>query len=606
MSVFKPDRSNEEVRRGHPSKAFTRNDRIPTAQGFSKLGAYLNALASRPITLCSEATDPFANYDNGLNGLFNSHFFVFRTGPTTQQIQVVSAHLPPVSSGTTTEAWHAWNLRVGLTSVPIPSAVQQAKSYHPGHRDAALTTAGHLYVLSQKLSVTPSTDYVIFMTRQNRTAVVSVTVVEYPRHTLDSAVDLAVDQTHLVGHNPILAEDALDLYRLAREIRARAIMVGGASAGNASPDSLQDITSATKVNLFATSVTSASPSSPGFTLSVANHGRLNSTSVGVMGWIWANWPDTNPPGLTTPAVFEVRDKLNTILATATFDSDGATSTNKLICVAVPGVTEATTGLDWFVSSNGTDQLYIRAAGFWRWEGLVTPLDVPGCVGWWDAEYLTGARVTAADDNTTVTTWNDLSGQGYHLVQATAANKPTLQTSEINGRAVVRFDGTDDYLHTDYGVDPVATKQSAITVFVVSRATGTAGTLIGYVKTANLAPWDWAIRQSAANATELVQDANTTTYTRPTGLSAYHQEASIISWSTGPNLFSLNTNEVQDGTDRTISYPNARAINVGADDTLSSRYTGDIAAMLIYNRALTPSEAHAVTQWLALRFAVSKN
>lgn len=41
--------------------------------------------------------------------------------------------------------------------------------------------------------------------------------------------------------------------------------------------------------------------------------------------------------------------------------------------------------------------------------------------------------------------NDLSGNGYDVTQATASNRPTLQTAVQNGLNVLRFDGVNDYL-----------------------------------------------------------------------------------------------------------------------------------------------------------------
>jgi len=56
-----------------------------------------------------------------------------------------------------------------------------------------------------------------------------------------------------------------------------------------------------------------------------------------------------------------------------------------------------------------------------------------------------ARYINQGDNTAVSTWSDRSGSGYDFAQATGANQPTLQTGEVGGSSVVRFDGTSDYL-----------------------------------------------------------------------------------------------------------------------------------------------------------------
>ena len=45
----------------------------------------------------------------------------------------------------------------------------------------------------------------------------------------------------------------------------------------------------------------------------------------------------------------------------------------------------------------------------------------------------------------VSQWNDKSGNGNHASQSTAANQPTLTTSALNGKPVIAFDGTNDFI-----------------------------------------------------------------------------------------------------------------------------------------------------------------
>lgn len=40
-------------------------------------------------------------------------------------------------------------------------------------------------------------------------------------------------------------------------------------------------------------------------------------------------------------------------------------------------------------------------------------------------------------------WNDISGNGYHLTQSTAAARPLIVASGLNGRRTIRSDGSDD-------------------------------------------------------------------------------------------------------------------------------------------------------------------
>ena len=69
-----------------------------------------------------------------------------------------------------------------------------------------------------------------------------------------------------------------------------------------------------------------------------------------------------------------------------------------------------------------------------------PTDIDGCTLWLKADQITGL-----DDGDSVGTWKDQSGEGNDVSQGTANKKPTYKVDILNGKPVVRFDGTDDRL-----------------------------------------------------------------------------------------------------------------------------------------------------------------
>lgn len=104
-----------------------------------------------------------------------------------------------------------------------------------------------------------------------------------------------------------------------------------------------------------------------------------------------------------------------------------------------------------------------------------PLTVPGLKLWVRVESL-----NALANNAPVASWSDESGNGKHLVQATAANRP-IYKSAGDGSPAVFFDGVNDVLAT---ASPVfATNQH--TIFIVARLLVTgANDLIGTGSTAS--------------------------------------------------------------------------------------------------------------------------
>src|SRR4051812_15439091 len=77
-----------------------------------------------------------------------------------------------------------------------------------------------------------------------------------------------------------------------------------------------------------------------------------------------------------------------------------------------------------------------------WDGPVFhPNQLANLHGWYDATQETYANAAA------VTGLTDRAPSPHNLSQATGANQPTFQTSGINTRAAVSFDGVNDTVAT---------------------------------------------------------------------------------------------------------------------------------------------------------------
>jgi hypothetical protein len=93
-----------------------------------------------------------------------------------------------------------------------------------------------------------------------------------------------------------------------------------------------------------------------------------------------------------------------------------------------------------------------------------PLQVPGLTGWWDAsdsatlfDAETGGSLVAADGE--VGRLQDKSGFARHWKQSTSASRPLRKTSVRNSLDVLRFDGTDDFLLSDFLYDQILSSTS---------------------------------------------------------------------------------------------------------------------------------------------------
>jgi hypothetical protein len=97
------------------------------------------------------------------------------------------------------------------------------------------------------------------------------------------------------------------------------------------------------------------------------------------------------------------------------------------------------------------------------------LITPSFTQWTPALLTTALWLDAADASTVtlesgaVSQWNDKSGNNRHATQVTLEARPTIVSSSVNGRAVIRYDGIDDLLNL-----PAITASAGITLFFVLR------------------------------------------------------------------------------------------------------------------------------------------
>jgi hypothetical protein len=91
---------------------------------------------------------------------------------------------------------------------------------------------------------------------------------------------------------------------------------------------------------------------------------------------------------------------------------------------------------------GGGNLNLNANCRYKGINLTNPKKYSNLVAWYDA-----AQITGLNDGDAVSSWNDVSGNSYHMIQAIADSRPTYKAAIKNGLPVVRFDGINDYFCT---------------------------------------------------------------------------------------------------------------------------------------------------------------
>jgi hypothetical protein len=242
-----------------------------------------------------------------------------------------------------------------------------------------------------------------------------------------------------------------------------------------------------------------------------------------------------------------------------------------------------------------------------------PKTISGLVVWYDftdATYLfeDTARTDVVDvDGDSIAGVTDKSGRGFHLQQGTAGARPLYKTAIINGKSVVRFDGTDDYL---LGFNtPLGSVVNGVdyTVFVVGRCVGiaTADVLFALHSSTDADPIKaqigfigtgaFAVEYRKDDGTGLVQ---TGTVDSDDGVFRVYeaQETAGIQRVFRNGTLDATSSALGAGA-VTVSRFALGVQNIGGPGFLN----GDIAEVLLYNRALTDMERRVIEQYLAVKY-----
>ena len=232
-----------------------------------------------------------------------------------------------------------------------------------------------------------------------------------------------------------------------------------------------------------------------------------------------------------------------------------------------------------------------------------PKTVTGLVAWYksDAGVLDASGNVITVDNTKVRTWQDQSGNGKHLVQATVGNQPAWRNAAngINGVPAVFFTGAS----TNYLVSSTFDLSSYTVFFVQKLSTDSI-----FYEHGNAATGNGQFAYTSQNASLYVRKG-----------ALVNGKDSTVGWGSGNVLLQWNGRYAgtsvthtmrKNGIDQTLTVRNAgdpgtatttAALTLGARASAAAPATGFIAEALFYNAALaagdiTNIEAYLKKKW----------
>ncbi|MEO6133561.1 MAG: T9SS type A sorting domain-containing protein [Ginsengibacter sp.] len=200
-----------------------------------------------------------------------------------------------------------------------------------------------------------------------------------------------------------------------------------------------------------------------------------------------------------------------------------------------------------------------------------------------------------DGSNNVSDWADQSGNAHHANQSTPASQPLWVDNVVNGKPVIRFDGNSDLMTTDV-TGPGGTE---LTFFVVAKSNGqriiSYNDNTGYVLYSYATPNNFIISNDGGPYGGLNSGTNNALSFQVTcaryianttnGMQTFVNGA-LLAQRTSANIV-LPSVPLQLG-----SYPGG-----GATELIN----GDVAEIIIYNRALTDVEREQVENYLTQKY-----
>lgn len=227
-----------------------------------------------------------------------------------------------------------------------------------------------------------------------------------------------------------------------------------------------------------------------------------------------------------------------------------------------------------------------------------PMDGLGL--WLDA----GAGIAAADGEA-VLNWEDQSPNANHALALDPAAAPTFAADVINGHPAVHFDGTDDYLDV-FATESISTAGD-FESFYVARFEDFDGYRAVWAKTdVNWpAPTDYYLSPNTGIPVLSQGDGETGINSIPGERAPRAGQFVVMGFGQSGTTATHYINAQPNGSGEVAVVPFDEFWNmkIGTRDDLFTKMKGEIAEILIYNRALTGEEREQLVTYLRTKYGL---
>lgn len=213
-------------------------------------------------------------------------------------------------------------------------------------------------------------------------------------------------------------------------------------------------------------------------------------------------------------------------------------------------------------------------------------------------FLRADSITGLTEGAAISQWNDESGNNNHATQATGSYQPTYRTNVLNGKPVVRFVASDDFLRCPNSVFSGVSNQT--TLFIVQKISNTGVTNFsqstddGSNRYSTHTPWtDGNIYWDFGNIS-----SNGRLYGAWGGNSSSFYYWTYLAGS-GMAIRRNGTQIHTKATSGTFT-PGSQTFVLGGFAGVNG-ISGDFAEVIMYNRRLTPEEIAIVETYLKNKY-----
>lgn len=234
----------------------------------------------------------------------------------------------------------------------------------------------------------------------------------------------------------------------------------------------------------------------------------------------------------------------------------------------------------------------------------TPSSIPNLGAWFDASDIS----TITESGGAVSQWNDKSGNGRNVSQSVGSSQPTTGATTLKGYNVIDFDGSADHL---FNTSPFMWSAGAATICCVLKGSAVTGaTIIAegsststnpvYRKYASAVDTDEIVLQIRQDTgSSITADSNTNNAALD---NTFHASVLI---DTG-NQYTVFIDRVRGNdigyTRTTTLTANRFALGCLLRASAGNFFTGSIAEICVYSRALTLNEKALIDTYFKQKWA----